>query len=170
MGFPFPDIPAIVPLWVDVDTRRSGRLYVQSGAVPALLGRANKDTRRAFSKIAKKFNATWALVATWDKVGLFDKQRDKVRTTGGHVSWLLQLDNVLTYYYNLTVPVRQLVGHSFIQTVSESVNSSTVKSTCLCLSGCHACLTGCRSSVTEWMLEVFTPTGEGMSSRARFSV
>ena len=82
MGFPHPDIPAITPLWVDVDTRRSGRLFVQSSVGPALLGRANKDIRRGFSKIASTFNSSWALVATWDKVGSFDKNGVKVRRTG----------------------------------------------------------------------------------------
>jgi cysteine-rich repeat protein len=95
MGFPHPDIPAITPLWVDVDTRRSGRLYVQSSVSEALLERVTKDIRRGFSNIASTFTSSFALVATWDKVGSFDKNGAKtnnfqcVLATNGTASFAL---------------------------------------------------------------------------------
>ena len=77
MGLPIPDIPAIAPLWTDVDTRGHGQLYVQSGTDLTLSERVTKDIRRAF-RTSSSFSVSWALVATWHKVGYFDKHDDKV--------------------------------------------------------------------------------------------
>ena len=66
----------IAPYWADVDIRGTGNIGYRETRNPDLLQRANNDIRRAFSTI--RFSSEYLFIATWDHVGYFDSQVDKV--------------------------------------------------------------------------------------------
>ena len=67
----------IAPYWADVDTRETGRIYYRQTSDPNLLARAANDIRRAFT-ISENVTVTNLLIATWDAVGYYSYNSDKV--------------------------------------------------------------------------------------------
>ena len=67
----------IAPFWADVDIRGTGNIGYRETKDPELLQRANNDIRRVFSTI--RFSSEYLFIATWDHVGYFNSQVDKVR-------------------------------------------------------------------------------------------
>ena len=75
VSFPFdnPLLSVICPFWANVDQRISGTTYYRSISSSSQI---DTEIRRYFS-YAKDFTTTWALVATWDKVGYYNRHADK---------------------------------------------------------------------------------------------
>jgi len=68
----------IAPYWADVDTRGSGQVFYRQTTDPSLLARASSEIRAAFSN-SQNVTITNLLIATWDRVGYYDRKSDKVR-------------------------------------------------------------------------------------------
>lgn len=64
------DRRVVAPFWADVDNRRAGRVFFRETREHAVLSRASADIRMYFSDFPS-FNATWALVSTWQEVTFF---------------------------------------------------------------------------------------------------
>ena len=67
----------IAPYWADVDTRRSGRIFYRQTSDPNLLAKAASDIRRGFP-LSQNVSISNLLIATWDAVGYYDNNGDKV--------------------------------------------------------------------------------------------
>ena len=67
----------IAPYWADVDTRGTGDIYYRQTTDPSLLARATSEIRAAFPR---SLNNTISnlLIATWDRVGYYYRNTDKV--------------------------------------------------------------------------------------------
>ena len=67
----------IAPYWADVDTRGTGDIYYRQTTDPSLLARATSEIRTAFPR---SLNNTISnlLIATWDRVGYYYRNTDKV--------------------------------------------------------------------------------------------
>ena len=77
---PFPTNAAeeiIAPFWADVDTTGTGSISYRETTNADLLQRADNDIRRAFSTIT--FSSKYLFIATWDHVGFFNSQVNKVK-------------------------------------------------------------------------------------------
>ena len=68
----------IAPYWADVDTTRIGNITYRMTTHADLLRRANNHIRRGFP--TKTFSSNYLFIATWDHVGFFDAQTEKVCT------------------------------------------------------------------------------------------
>ena len=69
----------IAAFWGDVDTRGTGTVWYQRSTDNALLNRASMDIRNAFpAQVAAGFTATDLFIATWDRVGYFNRRTDLV--------------------------------------------------------------------------------------------
>ena len=66
----------IAPYWANVDTRGTGNIYYRQTTDPNLLSRTIREIRRAFPRAVHLTNL---LIVTWDAVGYFNQQIDKVR-------------------------------------------------------------------------------------------
>lgn len=84
-AFPLPTrlsaIPLIAPYWADVDTRGTGRVWFRETNKPELLSRARDDILRRDPLIfpqVNRFDPSSLLIATWDHVGYYDMNTDKV--------------------------------------------------------------------------------------------
>ncbi|XP_077463845.1 sushi, nidogen and EGF-like domain-containing protein 1 isoform X2 [Stigmatopora argus] len=64
------DRRVVAPFWSDVDNRRAGRVFYRQSREPDVLGRAAAHVRTYFSDFPR-FNATWVLVATWERVTFY---------------------------------------------------------------------------------------------------
>ena len=67
----------IAPYWADVDIRGNGIIYYRQTTDPSLLTRATSEIRAAFS-LSQNFMAKHLLIVTWNAVGYFYSQFDKV--------------------------------------------------------------------------------------------
>ena len=67
----------IAPFWADVDTTGTGDISYRETTNTDLLQRANDDIRKAFSSIT--FSSKYLFIATWDHVGFYDSQVNKVK-------------------------------------------------------------------------------------------
>ena len=77
---PFPlagDLELIAPFWGDVDTRGVGTVWFRETASGDLLDRALEEIRAAFV-VPQSFRPCYLIIATWDHVGYFDSNSDKV--------------------------------------------------------------------------------------------
>ena len=74
-SFPLSGTPLIAPYWADVDTSGTGNVSYRETQDLSLIRRARGDVLRAFSV---RFQPTFLFVATWDRVGYFSSQTDKV--------------------------------------------------------------------------------------------
>ena len=74
-SFPLKGFPLIAPYWADVDTRGTGSVYYRETTDANLLRRARDDILRAFSIW---FEPTFLFVATWDSVGHYDSNTERV--------------------------------------------------------------------------------------------
>ncbi|XP_020634469.3 sushi, nidogen and EGF-like domain-containing protein 1 [Pogona vitticeps] len=93
---PFPldgGSPFVAPYWGDVDNRRGGDILWRQSQDAVLLSRCTEDINRYFPEVP--FVATWALVATWDRVAYFGSASKKVNTfqavlaTDGKISFIM---------------------------------------------------------------------------------
>ena len=67
----------IAPYWADVDTRGSGKIYYRQTSDPNLLDRATSEIRQKFS-MSENITVTNLLIATWNNVGYYNQNSDKV--------------------------------------------------------------------------------------------
>ena len=70
------DDKIIAPYWADVDTTGIGNVIYRMTTDADLLQRADNHIRRAFP--TKTFSSNYLFIATWDHVGFFDGQTEKV--------------------------------------------------------------------------------------------
>ena len=77
---PFPlNETLIAPYWADADTRDSGNVWYRETNDTELLDRARMEIQSAFSNANQQTsNITHLFIATWDAVGYFELNRDKV--------------------------------------------------------------------------------------------
>ncbi|XP_054712476.1 nidogen-like [Uloborus diversus] len=88
--------PIIAPLYSDVDTRGSGRVYYRETQAPELLERATRDIRSHFSN-AGSFQPRSLFIVTWEEVGHYNRGTDKQNT----FQVILASDGDDTYAYFL---------------------------------------------------------------------
>jgi len=67
----------VAPFWADVDTTSAGDVWYRQTTDQILLDRANTQIQNAFP-LQPQFTATDLFIATWDHVGYFDSNNDKV--------------------------------------------------------------------------------------------
>uniref|UniRef100_A0AAY4D7M0 NIDO domain-containing protein n=1 Tax=Denticeps clupeoides TaxID=299321 RepID=A0AAY4D7M0_9TELE len=68
----FPSSPVrdiIAPFWTDIDTRQNGNVYYQQYTSGDVLQAATLNINQYFPNVT--FNASWVLVATWDRVAYY---------------------------------------------------------------------------------------------------
>ncbi|XP_044291085.1 IgGFc-binding protein-like [Varanus komodoensis] len=70
--------PLIAPFWSDINTRAGGNVFWRQTQNPKLLDRCTTDINEYFPDIP--FTATWAFIATWDRVAYFGSRSKKVNT------------------------------------------------------------------------------------------
>lgn len=77
---PFPLNEALIaPYWADADTRTGGYISYRETNETELLDRARMEIQSAFSNANQQTsNITHLFIATWDAVGYFELNRDKV--------------------------------------------------------------------------------------------
>ena len=69
----------IAPYWADVDTRGTGQIFYRQSTDPSLLARASREIQTALS-LDHNIEINNLLIATWDAVGYYYRNIDKVRT------------------------------------------------------------------------------------------
>ena len=77
---PFPlfgDLALIAPYWADVDTTGTGTVWYRESTDAELLARARTMIQSAFTS-QDNFIPSYIFVATWDHVGYYNSQTDKV--------------------------------------------------------------------------------------------
>ena len=67
----------IAPYWADVDTRGAGQIFYRQSTDPSLLARASREIQSAFPS-SQNVTITNLLIATWDEVGYYFENDDKV--------------------------------------------------------------------------------------------
>jgi len=67
----------IAPYWADVDTRGTGNIYYRQTTDPDLLIRATSEIRESYP-ISLNLAITNIFIATWDSVGYYFTNTDKV--------------------------------------------------------------------------------------------
>ena len=80
---PFPvtgSPPFLAAYWADIDTRpfNGGTVYYRASTEPALLQRASNHISRLFTLGRRRFRATWLFIATWERVGYYQRNTDRV--------------------------------------------------------------------------------------------
>ena len=71
-------VPVIAPYWADVDTRGTGNVWYRLTTVPEIILRVRNEIAVAFPQLSTSFIAQEVVVATWDRVGYYERQTDKV--------------------------------------------------------------------------------------------
>ena len=69
----------IAPYWADVDTRGIGQIFYRQSTDPNLLVRASREIQSALS-LTHNVELKSLLIATWDIVGYYSGNTDKVHT------------------------------------------------------------------------------------------
>jgi len=67
----------VAPFWADIDTTSTGDVWYRQSTDQTLLDRANTQIRNAFP-LQPQFTANNLFIVTWDHVGYFDDNSDKV--------------------------------------------------------------------------------------------
>ena len=67
----------IAPYWADVDTRGAGQIFYRQSTDPSLLARASRELQTAFAT-SHNVTITNLLIVTWDDVGYYFRNYDKV--------------------------------------------------------------------------------------------
>ena len=67
----------IAPFWTAIDTRGTGQIFYRETTEPRLLARASNDLQVAFH-MSQNVTITNLFIATWNAVGYYYKQTDKV--------------------------------------------------------------------------------------------
>ncbi|NXO00460.1 SNED1 protein, partial [Rhinopomastus cyanomelas] len=70
--------PFVAPFWGDVDNVRGGEVFYRESSDPELLARVTADISSYFPD--SHFVATWAFVATWDRVNYYGSTTNKANT------------------------------------------------------------------------------------------
>jgi len=84
----------IAPFWADVDTRNTpggGSIWYRDTADPSVLSRARSEISRAFVD-HQDFNPVYAIIATWDHVGYYNRQIDKASVQDKLISCILHFN------------------------------------------------------------------------------
>ncbi|KAM3923122.1 alpha-tectorin-like [Leptodactylus fuscus] len=68
----------VTPFWGDVDNDLGGTVYYRESTEPELLGQISQDMEKHLPNL--HFKATWAFVATWDKVAYYGSASQKRNT------------------------------------------------------------------------------------------
>ncbi|CAH2318175.1 alpha-tectorin-like [Pelobates cultripes] len=68
----------VTPFWGDVDNRLAGKVYYRQSTKPDLLKSITDDMEKHLP--GQHFTATWAFIATWDKVAYYASESEKVNT------------------------------------------------------------------------------------------
>ena len=68
----------IAPYWADVDLRGTGQVYYRQTTDPTLVARATTEIQAAFPT-SQNVNITNLFIVTWDAVGYYNRQTDKVK-------------------------------------------------------------------------------------------
>ena len=78
-SFPINDSELIAPFWADADTRPldGGFVWYRETNDPELLARARRDVQLVFPRL-DTFLPSSLFIATWDHVGYYDHQTDRV--------------------------------------------------------------------------------------------
>ena len=90
----------IAPFWADVDTREGlGTVFYRNVTDQETLSQIKKivSNSKAGFRLAARFNPKWALIATWEEVGYYDRKGDKVsrRVVHSHAKWLSNSEALL---------------------------------------------------------------------------
>ena len=85
-NFPLPDGKLIAPFWADVDTSGTGVVWYRSTTEAALLERFMTEPQ-----IQDGFTPSYLFIATWDHVGYFSSNVDKV--SENNYLYLISLDS-----------------------------------------------------------------------------
>ena len=78
----------IAPFWADVDTRVGlGTVFYRNVADQDTLSQIKKivSNSKAGFRLAVRFNPKWALIATWEEVGYYSMNGDKVSKRVVHI-------------------------------------------------------------------------------------
>ena len=67
----------IAPYWADVDTRGNGQILYRQSIDSSLLARASREIQEAFPS-SQNVTIRNLLIATWDEVGYYSQNDDKV--------------------------------------------------------------------------------------------
>ena len=67
----------IAPYWADVDTRGTGQIFYRQSTDSSLLARASREIGSAFPS-SQSVTIINLLIATWDEVGYYFQNDDKV--------------------------------------------------------------------------------------------
>ena len=67
----------IAPYWADFDLRGTGNVFYRQTRNPALLARATNEIQAAFP-MSENVTVTNLLIVTWDAVGYYANNTDKV--------------------------------------------------------------------------------------------
>ena len=67
----------IAPYWADVDTSGAGEIFYRESTDPGLLDRATREIRTAFPA-SENVTVQSLLIVTWNKVGYYSSNTDKV--------------------------------------------------------------------------------------------
>ena len=67
----------IAPYWGDVDTRGTGQIFYRQTTNTSLLDRVSRQLQTTFP-LSLNVTITNLFIATWDAVGYYDMQTDKV--------------------------------------------------------------------------------------------
>ena len=81
-SIPFSVTRFIAPYWADVDLTGTGHIYYRQTRDPVLLARATDQIQRAFPlprPFSHYLTATNLFIVTWDAVGYYFQQTDKVK-------------------------------------------------------------------------------------------
>ncbi|XP_077113493.1 alpha-tectorin-like [Ranitomeya variabilis] len=68
----------VTPFWGDVDNDLGGTVYYRESTDPDLLQKISEDMKKHLPEL--HYKATWAFVATWDKVAYYGSASKKVNT------------------------------------------------------------------------------------------
>lgn len=79
ISLPIPNNSFVAPFWADIDTRGNGSVWIRETRNTTILNRTREDIQKAFSTPIN-FQPQFALIATWDEVGYFSRQFDRVST------------------------------------------------------------------------------------------
>ena len=61
----------VAPYWADADTTNGGNIYYRESTDAVILSTINADIAGTYSSQLPSFTATWAYIATWDRVAAY---------------------------------------------------------------------------------------------------
>jgi len=76
-SLPLNQIHFVTPFWADVDLTGTGQVYYRQTNDSTLLARASNEIKTAFP-MSQNVNITNLLIVTWDSVGYYSANTDKV--------------------------------------------------------------------------------------------